>query len=268
MRKLEEARRMSLEKKANTTKWLAIGIISTLFIGFFLFLVVYLRGSNPNLVGSSNNSEPVELSSSGEFRVASDSQTLAKDRPVILTEFADIQCPACQQYHPIVKSVLDLYPETVTLNFKHFPIASIHPNAIPAAIAAEAANNQGKFFEMVDLLYERQQAWSRLPSTRDQFISYAKELGLDEKQFIEDLDDAALKEKIDTQRTEGINAGVNSTPTFFVNGVKIQNSGDISGFQGAIDAALSEAASGEPATQSAQSASPSADTPSGPQLDL
>lgn len=269
MRKVEEMRRMNLEKKANMTKWIAIGVISTLFIGLFLFLVGYLRGSNPSLTDPSADGKPVELSSEGEYRVAAESTTPAQERPIILTEFADMQCPACGQYHPIVKSLLELYPETVSLQFKHFPISSIHPNAIASAVAVEAAGNQGKFFEMVDLLYERQQAWSNLPSPQDMFIEYAGELGLDVNKFTSDINDKALEEKIDNQRTEGINAGVNSTPSFFVNGVKITNPSDISGFQVAIDAELERISGGtESAPETETDATPSAQDANAPQINL
>lgn len=236
MRKLEEARQKSMEKKAGMTKWITIGAISTIFLGFFIFLVVSLRSSNPSL--NPNSASQVELSSSGEYRIASDSTTPIEERVVTLTEFADFQCPACKQYHPIVKSVLDLYPEQVVLNYKHFPINSIHPNATPAALAAEAAGEQNKFFEMADILYERQEAWAGLPNPEEVFLSYAEELEMDLEKFKQDLGSSELAKKIESQRTEGINAGVNSTPSFFVNGIRIENPSDISGFQAAIDAEL------------------------------
>lgn len=271
MRKLEEARRSTLEKKANMTKWIAIGAISTIFLGFFLFLVISLRNNNPDL--SNPNTTTVELSDSGNFRVAEDSTTPAKERPVTLTEFADIQCPACKQYQPIIKSVLDLYPETVALNFKHFPISSIHPNANQAAIVAEAANEQGKFFEMVDLLYERQEAWASLPDPSETFLKYAQEIGLDLTKFKADIENAELARRVESQRTEGINAGVNSTPSFFVNGVKIQNPSDISGFQAAIEAVLAGVTdnSTSPAPQNDLNSTPSAEPsvkPGTPQINL
>lgn len=270
MRKLEEARRNTLEKKANMTKWIAIGAISTIFIGFFLFLVISLRNGNPDL--SDPNNTTVELSNSGNFRVAANSTTPAEGRPVVITEFADIQCPACKQYHPIMKSVLDLYPETVALNFKHFPINSIHPNANRAAVVAEAANEQGKFFEMVDLLYERQEAWANLPDPEDVFLQYAQEIGLDLAKFRQDLENPELARRVESQRTEGINAGVNSTPSFFVNGIKIQNPSDITGFQVAIDAILAGAIGEQsPAPQNDTNSTPTAEpseNPETPQINL
>lgn len=264
MRKLEEARQRSMEKKAGMTKWITIGAISTIFLGFFIFLVVSLRNNNPSISSQSGN--PIELSSSGEFRVAADSTTPIENRPVTITEFADIQCPACKQYHPIIKSVLDLYPETVVWNFKHFPINSIHPNATPAALAAEAAGEQDKFFEMVDILYERQEAWARLPDPNEVFLSYAEEIGLDLPKFKEDLANEELAKKIESQRTEGINAGVNATPSFFVNGVKIENPSDISGFQAAIESELEKTGAASDLPLEEADSTPSAQDE--PQIDL
>lgn len=267
MRKLEEMRRNSMDKKATMTKWIAIGGISTIFLGFFLFLVISLRGSNPNLADPNSNT-PVELSNSGEYRVSLNSTLPPQEHPVILTEFADFQCPACKQYSPIVKSVLDLYPDQVVLNYKHFPINSIHPNATPAALAAEAAREQGKFFEMSDLLYERQEAWASLPDPNDIFVGYAEELELDVDKFKADLGDTELARKIESQRTEGINAGVNSTPSFFVNGIRIENPSDISGFQAAIDAALSGMTGNESIEVEESESTPSAEDATTPQINL
>lgn len=268
MRKLEEVRKNSMEKKANMTKWIAIGTISAIFLGFFVFLVVSIKGNNPNL--SENSGTQVELSDSGEFRVAAESTTAVEERPVTIVEFGDIQCPACRQYHPIMKSLLDLYPETVALNFKHFPIMSIHPNALASAVASEAAGRQGKFFEMVDLLFERQDSWARVPNPESMFIEYAKELGLNEEQFANDLKDEQLSQKVESQRAEGINAGVNSTPTFFINGVRIQNPSDISGFQAIIDSILADRVGREESTIEDPSSTPSAEEgqTTAPQINL
>lgn len=268
MRKIEEMRRNTLEKKANMTKWIAIGAVATIFLGFFIFLVISLRGSNPDLADP-NNSATVELSNSGEFRVASESTTPVEGREVVITEFADIQCPACKQYHPILKSVLDLYPETVALNFKHFPINSIHSNAMTSAIAAEAAGEQEKFFEMIDMLYERQEAWATLPDPEEMYIKYAQELGLDVEKFKQDLNNTELARRVESQRTEGINAGVNSTPSFFINGIKIQNPSDISGFQTAIDTILSQNSSEQMPTEDTTSTPSANETENtSPQIDL
>ncbi len=270
MRKLEEMRRNNMEKKANMTKWIVIGGISTVFLGFFLFLLFSLKSNNPSL-NDVDDGSVVQLSDSGEFRVAANSTTPAAERPVTIVEFADIQCPACKQYHPVLQSLLDLYPETVTWNFKHFPIYSIHPNALPTAIAAEAAGKQGKFFEMLDLLYERQQAWSNVPNPRSILVGYAQELGLDVEMFENDLDDEELSRKVEAQRTEGINAGVNSTPSFFINGVRIANPSDISGFQAVIDEILAgeNVDVEEPAVMDEDvTSTPSGEEETNPQLNL
>ena len=274
MRKIEETRRKNIENKSSMVKWISIGAIVTVFVGFCLFLVVSLKNSNPNLSKGSDAETVRNFSDSGEFRIKEGSIAPIDARLVTLVEFADLQCPACQQYHPIIKALLDIYPESLAVSFKHFPISSIHKNAIPSAVAAEAANNQNKFFEMVDLLYERQAEWSNLPDATDKFSEYAKELELDMGKFSADLNDESLKKKIDDQRNEGIGAGVNATPTFFVNGVFINNPSDISGFQAVIDEILNtsekKTVPSETATPSADSTGspPSAEDNTSPQIDL
>jgi len=257
MRKIEEMRRSNLEKKASMIKWVSIGVIATVFVGFFLFLVVSLKNNNPNLSQNGDRGNVRSFSDSGEFRVKEGSVAPIDARRVTIVEFADLQCPACQQYQPITKNLLDLYPENVVLNFKHFPLTQIHRNSMPAAVAAEAAGKQDKFFEMVDLLYARQAEWSDLPDTTEKFKEYAKELELDLEKFSLDLESQELKDKIDAQRDEGVEAGVNGTPSFFINGVYFPNPSDVSGFQTEIDKILAESKSQDSAEVSA---TPSADS--------
>src|SRR5690606_2501503 len=101
------------------------------------------------------------------------------DASVTLTEYADFQCPACGQFHSIMKTVEERYGDRLAIEFKHFPLTSIHPYAMPAAKAAEAAGVQGKFFEMHDKLFEDQAAWSQSGTPQVFFNKYAEELGLD-----------------------------------------------------------------------------------------
>ena len=102
-----------------------------------------------------------------------------KDAKVTIVEFGDYQCPACGAAHPIVKSVLEEYKDNTNVNFvfRHFPLDSIHPNAHISSEAAEAAGAQGKFWEMHNILYERQEQWSTLPDPLLAFESYATEIG-------------------------------------------------------------------------------------------
>jgi protein-disulfide isomerase len=153
---------------------------------------------------------------------------------VTLVEFADFQCPACYSYEPLVNQVLADNPTTVKLVFRHFPLTAIHPNALLAAKASEAAALQGKFWEMHDMIYAGQKDWSAGFSARDFFVKYAKELGLDEAKFTSDLASPAIEAKILAEYQEGVRLGVQGTPTFFLNGKKIQNPKSLEEFNALI----------------------------------
>ncbi len=156
--------------------------------------------------------------------VKNDSQKIAaKDAKVTLVEFGDFQCPACGASHPIVKQLLNEYDGKITFVFRHFPLP-MHKNAIKAANAAEAAGEQKKFFEMHDLIYENQKEWSESKKADEFFEKYAGELKLDMDKFKEDVKSKKYEGKIKSDQADGNAVGVNSTPTFFING-KLQAGG-------------------------------------------
>jgi protein-disulfide isomerase len=156
---------------------------------------------------------------------------------VQLVEFGDYQCPACAQAHPIVKKLTKEYEGKVTFVFRNFPLRQIHSNATPAAEAAEAAGEQGKFWEMHDMLYENQQNWSLLPDPTSIFVQYATELKLDTDKFKKDMTADATDERIQQDQSDGYAVGVSGTPTFFVNG-KPQQQFDYDSLKTAIEAEL------------------------------
>lgn len=142
---------------------------------------------------------------------------------VTLVEFADFQCPACGAYEPLIRKVLEDNAGTVQLVFRHFPLMQIHPNALLASKAAEAAGVQGKFWEMHDTLFENQTEWSTSLNARDLIVGYAERIGLDTKKFEDDLNNKSLEDRVLAELREGVSLGVQGTPTFFLNGKKIQN---------------------------------------------
>lgn len=144
------------------------------------------------------------------------------DAAVMLTEYSDFQCPACGQFYPVVKELLETYPNDLALEYKHFPLISVHPFAVPAAKAAEAAGQQDKFFEMHDKLFENQQVWSRAANPRAFFTQYAEELGLDVDQFNRHYGASVLKEKIEDEFAQARELGLTGTPSFFLNGERLQ----------------------------------------------
>lgn len=163
-----------------------------------------------------------------------------KDAKLVLIEYADFQCPACGYYHPIVKKLISDFPKDLTVVYRNFPLVTIHPNAMAAAIAAEAAGRQGKFWEMHDLLFEKQSEWSSLNGTFDKFVSYAESLNLDTAKFKADLDLPELKEKVKKSLAEGEALGVDATPTFYLNGEKLENVGSYEQFKDLVQKEISK----------------------------
>ena len=147
-------------------------------------------------------------------------KSLAPNEKAVLVEFGDLQCPACGAYHPLVKQVRSEFKDNLTYVFRHFPLTQ-HKNAKPAALALEAAGRQDKYWEMQDKLYDAQDEWSNLGDPSSKFIVYAVEFKLDEAKFKKDMNDSALKKKIESDFADGNLLNVDSTPTFFLNGVKL-----------------------------------------------
>lgn len=131
---------------------------------------------------------------------------------ITIVEFSDFECPYCGRAHPVLQQVLRDFEGRVRLIFKHFPLSS-HPHAMPAARAAVAAGNQGKFWEMHDLLFEHQRQLEEEDLER-----YAEQLELDVERFVADMQAAATQQQIDADKEEGQRLGVDGTPSFFVNG--------------------------------------------------
>lgn len=145
---------------------------------------------------------------------------------VVVIEYSDFQCPACRSYAPIVEQLIAKRGLDITFVYRHFPLAQ-HLNAYPAAQAAEAAGEQGKFYEMGYKLFEMQDEWAALSShsALEKFKQYAVELGLDATKFDADYNDDSLKARIKNDYKSGINQKVNATPTFFVGGEKVNLEG-------------------------------------------
>jgi protein-disulfide isomerase len=134
--------------------------------------------------------------------------------PVTLVEYGDFECPNCKQAAPVVKWLLDRFPNQVRFAFRHFPLEGVHPHALHAAQAAEAAGAQGKFWEMHDLLFEKQTHLDM-----HHLRSYAEQLQLDTVRFAAEMDDEIYLQRV-REHIDGANrSGVRGTPTFFINGV-------------------------------------------------
>ena len=173
------------------------------------------------------------------------------DKKVTLIEYGDFQCPSCAAYYPVVKQVAEKYKDQVNFVFRNFPIISIHPNAFAAARSAEAAANQGKFWEMHDRLYETQNSWSSATSQQALFESYAEELGLDMTKFKQDYASTETADRINRDVSSAKQFSISGTPTFILNGEKIKNPADAAAFEKVLNDALKKAGV-EPPTTTAQ----------------
>jgi protein-disulfide isomerase len=162
-------------------------------------------------------------------------------KKVTLVEYGDYQCPACGQYYPIVKQVTDTYQKDIQFQFRNFPLQSIHPNARAGARAAEAAGKQGKYWEMHDLLYSQQDSWSGSTNAASIFEGYAAQLHLNLAQFKTDFASEAVNSIITNDLEEGNRLGITGTPTFFLQGKKIDNPQSLDGFKKVIDQAIKDA---------------------------
>ena len=136
--------------------------------------------------------------------------------PITLVEYGDFQCPHCKHAHPLIKRLLKERSNDLHFVFRNFPLTEVHPQAYTAAITAETAGKQDKFWEMHDLIFENQ---DKLDTKF--LLSLADNIGLNMKQFAKDFKSEELQKKIETDFESGIRSGVNGTPTFFINGNKL-----------------------------------------------
>lgn len=152
---------------------------------------------------------------------AADHYQGAKDAKVVLVEYGDYQCPHCGHAYPIIKSVQKKMGHKLKFVFRNFPLSEAHPNAVHAAIAAEAASAQGKFWEMHDMIYENQ---NNLDDNH--LLAFATKIGLNVKQFEADFDSSNCQKKVEADFESGVRSGVNGTPGFFINEEKYDDSWD------------------------------------------
>jgi protein-disulfide isomerase len=160
--------------------------------------------------------------------------------PVTMEFFADLQCPQCARYEPIAKSVRAEFGDKVRMVLRQYPLDT-HQHATLAAWAAEAAANQGKFWEMVDALYKTQWMWANAPAPRAILIDQAKQLGLDLDKFQSDLDGPEVRQRVDEDGGYAQSIGVKTAPSVVINGYNIPNTEfSENGFRAAIKAALAK----------------------------
>jgi len=197
-------------------------------IGFGIFL---MNTDGPGTVPDNGGAEVEGLS-------ASDWVTGNRDASVVVIEYGDFQCPACGAYHPILKQLKSEFGDRVAFVYRHFPLRSIHQNAEASARATEAAGKQGKFWEMHDVLFERQTEWGNQLGAIGLINGYAEELGLDMERYEADLKSDEIADLVNEDLQSAIRNGLSSTPTFVLDGKVIQTPRSVGEFQTLLNTAL------------------------------
>ncbi len=201
--------------------------------GFIIIIVLVIWGMIAAGQKASRESVALPLPD----KITSDDWTRGNaSSTVTLVEYSDFQCPACYSYFPMVEKLFKESSTTILMVYRHFPLPQ-HANAIPASKASEAAGKQGKFWEMYNIIFTNHDLWENSTDAKTIFTEYAKKLGLDMTKFASDYALKEIEDKITTSVKAGSKAGINSTPTFYLNGKKIKNPSDYVEFKKLIDEA-------------------------------
>lgn len=224
----------------NKVGWIIFGVATVLLLGG---LIAWNYIANPPIDVSNVNQNEV-ISASEQSGGIADHVKGSDAKKIIFVEYGDYQCPGCGSAYSYVNQVVDEYKDSVTFIFRNFPLTTIHPNARAAAAVAEAAGLQGKYWEMHDLIYKGQQDWSNADASKrvDLFQQYAEQLKLDINKFKTDLASSEVNKKIRYDQAIGKKAEVSETPTFFLNGEKLDAEtaegivkGDLTKFKAKLD---------------------------------
>ena len=188
-------------------------IVTILIIGLIIFLFINSKNkSNSSL----NFNGDVNSIQEGDHYVG------PKDAKVIVIEYGDYQCPSCKSWESKVEEFRAGIDSQTAFVFRNFPITTTHKNAFAAARAAEAAALQNKYWEMNSVIYKSQSDWDNSDNPQDVFAGYAKQLSLDTQKFNQDYEGSQVSDKINFDRDLATKHKVEGTPTFFVNGVKLE----------------------------------------------
>lgn len=208
----------------STKAWIIFAAVCVVLFGG---LVVW--SSRDNIDVSSVKENEVLAASENSGNIA-DHVYGNKDSKVILIEYGDFQCPGCAAAHPILKSLSEKYENELAFVYRNFPLTTIHPNARAAAAAAEAAGINGKYWEMHNLLFERQSSWSDASATErtDLFKQFAVDAGVNADAYTKTLEEESerINRKINFDLALGRKIGANSTPTILLNGTLLEQ-GDV-----------------------------------------
>src|SRR3990170_6281169 len=177
-------------RRAKRRTWIAIGILAA------IILIGYLVSRIPEIGSTYGEGDPVKG---------------APQAMVKIVEYSDFQCPACQQAQGALKLIVEEYGETVQIIFNDFPLVTNHPNALPAAEAAQCAHSQQRFWEYHDLLYEGQNIWAQTTDPQPHFLDYARGTGLNIEQFSRCMENHETRKAVREDMKEGEALRIRST---------------------------------------------------------
>ena len=258
---MEEIQQEIQQKKEDTIQLSksALWQIVSGVLGILLIISIFTSGlgfgsdSSPTGGAAANNNQPGNNVPAGPVDVSADDDPVLgeKDAPVEIIEFSDFQCPFCRKFWTDTFSQLKTqYIDTgkAKLVYRDFPLDSIHPMAQKSAEAAQCADEQGKFWEYHDKMYGEQNildggsiegpVQSTVTYTANDLKKWAKDLGLDSSKFDSCLDDGKYEDEVKNDFQDGAQAGVQGTPSFFINGNQLSGAQPFSAFKAAIDAEL------------------------------
>lgn len=212
---------------------------------FTLIIIIVLIGMGGLIykTASQKDSTGGSLDKQAALQISKQDHVLGNpDSKVVLFEYADFECPACGSYHPLVNELANQYADDIAIVQRHFPL-SFHKNAWTSAQAVEAAGMQGKYHEMANLVYANQSVWANKSADIAMFDSMAELLELDMERYHADAQLDTVKKRIQDDINSAYLLGVNSTPSFYLGGVKIQNPQSLEEFSALIDAEIAKNAS-------------------------
>lgn len=206
----------------NDMKRLSLWLLAAIIVIGSILLIIFSADPRPtNDVDGPTSQQLTEPVNDEDWKKG------AENGKVTLVEYSDFQCPGCGYWYSQIEDIVEEFGSDMTFVYRHLPLKSIHPNATPAAEAAEAAGLQGKFWEMHGELFENQNVWSKMGDNELQttFNAYAANIGLDLEKFKADLDSDEVEDAVDDDLAGANRMGVASTPTFFLNGKKVSPTG-------------------------------------------
>lgn len=259
---IQETPTYEIPNKNSTPKGMIVALVAVVAVAAF-FAGAYFSNLDSDVLTKSEFEEAIskleskmaitqqaESQPSVPVKISLDNDPIRGDpnAPITILEFSDFQCPFCARFHvQTLPLLLEEYIDAgkVNLVYRDFPIQSIHPNALPAAVAAECANEQGKYWEYHDTLFEKQSVWARLNSDAaiSTFSQFATDVGLEQQQFDSCLGSGKYLEEVQHDMREAREYGITGTPGFFVGNeeigfVKINGAQPFEIFKRVIDAQL------------------------------